>query len=192
MPSARHKRHERSADQNGKGQRAVHGHVPIERVGHKLANRGHKDHCHGKRTIYHRDGERSLLWGQKLRDVRHAHGEQRTRDRAQDDARDKQHLEVGRQRHDQVAEHKDDAIAHEQLVAAKTPRAERKHRRRDGVDKRKHADELARSGKRYAEFRRQVTFDADDHEFGATERESQQHEQRQAELGARGGERGGG
>ena len=40
--------------------------------------------------------------------------------------------------------------------------------------------------------RRQVAFDADDHELGAAERESQQHEQRQAELGARGGERGGG
>ena len=101
-------------------------------------------------------------------------------------------MEVGRQRHDQVAEHKDDAVAHEQLVAAESPRAERKHRRRDGVDQCKNADELARSGKRYAEFRRQVAFDADDHELGAAERESQQHEQRQAEPGARGGERGGG
>ena len=112
-----------------------------------MANRGHKDHRHGKRTIYHRDGKRSLLRGQKLGDVRHAHGEQRARDRAQDNARDKQHLEVGRQRHDQVAEHKDDAVVHEQLVAAESPRAERKHRRGDGVDEREHADELARSGK---------------------------------------------
>ncbi len=47
----------------------------------------------------------------------------------------------------QVAEHKDDAIAHEQLVAAESPRAEREHRRRDSIDERKHADELARSGK---------------------------------------------
>ena len=57
LPSARHKRHERSADQNGKGQRAVHGHVPIECVGHKLANRGHKDHRHGKRAVHDRDGK---------------------------------------------------------------------------------------------------------------------------------------
>ena len=192
MPSARHKRHERSADQNGKGQRAVHGHVPIERVGHKLADRSDKDHCHGKRTVHDRDGKRGLLRGQQLGDVRHTHGEQRTRDRAQDNARDKQYLEVGRQRHDQVAEHKDDAIAHEQLVAAKTPRAEREHRRRDGVDEREHADELARSGKRDAELRCQVALDTDDHELRAAEREAQQHEQRQAELGARGGERGGG
>ena len=192
MPGARHKRHERSADQNGKGQRAVHGHVPIERVGHKFANRGHKDHRHGKRTVHYRDGKRSLLRGQKLRDVRHAYGEQCARDGAQDNARDKEHLEVGRQRHDQVAEHKDDAVAHEQLVAAKTPRAEREHRRRDSVDQCEHANKLACGGKRYAEFRCQVTFDADDHELGAAERESQQHEQRQAELGARRGERGGG
>ena len=133
-----------------------------------------------------------MLRGQQLGDVRHAHGEQRARDGSQDNARDKQHLEVGRQRHDQVAEHKDDAVAHEQLVAAESPRAERKHRRSDGVDEREHADELARGGKRYAELRRQVAFDADDHELGAAERESQQHEQRQAELAARGGERGGG
>ena len=172
MPSARHKRHERSADQNGKGQRAVHGHVPIERVGHKLADRSDKDHCHGKRTIYHRDCKRSLLRGQQLGDVRHAHGEQCARDGAQDNARDKEHLEVGRQRHDQVAEHKDDAVAHEQLVAAKTPRAERKHRRGDSVDEREHADELARGGKRDAELRRQVALDADDHELGAAERKA--------------------
>ena len=55
--------------------------------------------------------------------------------------------EVGRQRHDQVAEYKDDAVAHEQLVAAESPRAERKRRRSDGVDEREHADELACSGK---------------------------------------------
>ena len=88
-----------------------------------------------------------MLRGQKLRDVRHAHGEQCARDGAQDNARDKEHLEVGRQRHNQVAEHKDDAIAHQQLVAAKTARAERKRRRSDGVDEREHADELARSSK---------------------------------------------
>ena len=133
-----------------------------------------------------------MLRGQQLGDVRHAHGEQCARDGSQDNARDKQYLEVGRQRHDQIAEHKDNAVAHEQLVTTEAPRAERKHRRRDGVDQCKNADELARSGKRYAEFRRQVTFDADDHELGAAERESQQHEQRQAEPGARGGERGGG
>ena len=63
-------------------------------------------------------------------------------------------MKVGCQRHDQVAEHKDDAIAHEQLVTTEAPRAERKHWRRDGVDKRKHANKLACGGKRYAEFRR--------------------------------------
>ena len=117
-----------------------------------------------------------------------AHGEQCARDRAQDNARDKQYLEVGRQRHDQVAEHKDNAVAHEQLVAAEPPRAEREHRRGDSVDQREHADELTRGGKRYAEFRCQVAFDTDDHELGAAERESQQHEQRQAELGCARGE----
>ena len=113
-----------------------------------------------------------MLRGQQFGDVRHTHGEQRTRDRAQDNARDKQYLEVGRQRHDQVAEHKDDAVAHEQLVAPEASRAERKHWRSDGVDECEHADELARCGKRYAEFRRQVTFDADDHELGAAERKA--------------------
>ncbi len=33
----------------------------------------------------------------------------------------KQHLEVGRQSHDKIAQHKDDAVAHEQLVARKRP-----------------------------------------------------------------------
>ena len=146
--------------------------MPIERVGHKLADRSDKDHCHGKRTIYHRDGKRSLLRGQQLWDVRHTHGEQRTRDRAQDNARDKQYLEVGRQRHDQVAEHKDDAIVHEQLVTTEAPRAEREHRRRDSVDQCEHADELARGGKRDAELRRQVALDADDHELRAAERKA--------------------
>ena len=192
MSSARHKRHERGADQDGKGQRAVHGNVPIERVGHKLADRGHKDHRYGKRAVHHRDGERGLLRGQQLGDIRYAHGEQRARDGAQDDARDEQHLEVGRQRHNQVAEHKDDAVAHEQLVTTEASRAERKHRRRDGIDQREHADELARGGKRDTEFRRQVALDTDDHELRAAERKAQQHEQRQAELGARGGKRGGG
>lgn len=106
------------------------------------------------------------------RDVRYAHGEQRARDGAQDNARDKQHLEVGRQRHDQVAEHKDDAVAHEQLVAPEASRAERKHRCGDSVDEREHANKLACGGKRYAEFRCQVAFDADDHELGTAERKA--------------------
>ena len=147
--------------------------MPTHGVGNDFSHGGHDDHGNGVCRVYDGDDEGHALGRDQLGDKRYALGEQRARYRADEDTGSKKHLvALGYGRHE-IAQAEQCGVDKQKSIALKATRRKGKQRSADGVGEGEQADELSDRGNRDAKPICEVGLDADDDEFGASERKGE-------------------